>query len=200
MLGDGNRTDGLYMLAARDLFARLAELGESYVCTVSFFEIYSGKLFDLLNNRHKCFARDNGQGEVLIRGLSAHEVRDEAALLRCVQRGSESRSVGTTAANADSSRSHAVLQLLVGRRGAPKPLGKLSFIDLAGSERGSETGKNLDRQTRLEGAEINKSLLALKEVSTSLVAISLATTHYLPPSAFAPSIKTRVICLFVNRR
>ena len=39
--------------------------------------------------------------------------------------------------------------------------GKFSLIDLAGNERGADTSSS-DRQTRMEGAEINKSLLALK--------------------------------------
>jgi kinesin family protein 2/24 len=46
-------------------------------------------------------------------------------------------------------------------------VGKLTFIDLAGSERGKDTTDN-SKQTRMEGAEINTSLLALKEVIRSL--------------------------------
>ena len=46
-------------------------------------------------------------------------------------------------------------------RGGVK-LGQLMLVDLAGSERGQDTTSN-NRARRLEGAEINKSLLALKE-------------------------------------
>lgn len=69
---------------------------------------------------------------------------------------------GVTGANMDSSRSHGVLQIVLRNRHKGRTHGKFSFIDLAGSERGADT-KTSDRQTRMEGAEINKSLLALKE-------------------------------------
>lgn len=48
--------------------------------------------------------------------------------------------------------------------------GKFSLIDLAGNERGADTS-SADRQTRLEGAEINKSLLALKVRSGNLIEV-----------------------------
>lgn len=70
-----------------------------------------------------------------------------------------SRTSGQTFANANSSRSHAVLQVILRRH---KLLhGKFSLVDLAGNERGTDVSSN-DRQTMVETAEINRSLLALK--------------------------------------
>ena len=61
----------------------------------------------------------------------------------------------------DFSRSHAILQISFKEPG-DKLFSKISFIDLAGSERGAST-IDQSKQTRMDGAEINKSLLALQE-------------------------------------
>ncbi|PPD85905.1 hypothetical protein GOBAR_DD17132 [Gossypium barbadense] len=140
---------------------------------VSFFEIYGGKVFDLLNDRRKLFMREDGKQQVCIVGLQEYKVLDVETIKELIERGNATRSTGTTGANEESSRSHAILQLAIKRsadgseKKPAKLVGKLSFIDLAGSERGADTTDN-DKQTRMEGAEINKSLLALKECIRAL--------------------------------
>ncbi|KAG2385259.1 Kinesin-like protein [Vigna angularis] len=140
---------------------------------VSFFEIYGGKLFDLLNDRKKLFIREDGKQQVCIVGLQEYRVSKVETIKEFIEKGNATRSTGTTGANEESSRSHAILQLCIKRSAdgtESKParlVGKLSFIDLAGSERGADTTDN-DKQTRIEGAEINKSLLALKECIRAL--------------------------------
>jgi hypothetical protein len=161
---------GLYMSAAQDIF-RMREEGqhEGLSVCVSFFEIYGGKIFDLLNSRHACVKREDGRQNVLIRGLTEHEISSAEELMQAIGWGHEARSRASTDANIDSSRSHAILQVGLRKGGKDgKSCGKLSFIDLAGSERASDTGRNTDRTRRLEAAEINKSLLALKECIRAL--------------------------------
>ena len=90
--------------------------------------------------------------------------------MKLIEKGASNRSTGSTSANRDSSRSHAVLQLHLRKSAGSKvdvEHGRLTFIDLAGSERGADTDQ-ASRTTRLEGAEINTSLLALKEVIRAL--------------------------------
>ena len=77
-----------------------------------------------------------------------------------------------TGANIVSSRSHAVLQVTVEHKDRNQgineevTISKLSLIDLAGSERASAT--NNRGQRMIEGANINKSLLALGNCITLL--------------------------------
>lgn len=174
---------GLYVLAARDIFRLLeiksrsaqTEPSRNYQVMVSCFEIYGGKLFDLLNERGVIRCLEDSKQQVQLPGLTEHKVNDVSELLSMMARAHEQRSTGSTGANLESSRSHQVLQLSVqistiGKNKKPtafKKYGQLSFIDLAGSERGADTTNN-SKQTRMEGAEINTSLLALKEVIRSL--------------------------------
>lgn len=139
---------------------------------IAFYEIYCGKLFDLLNNRQILHARENAKSNVIIVGLQEHLVENVQELMEVIDYGLTSRTTGVTGANVDSSRSHAILQICLKdarskEDGKNKEHGKLSFIDLAGSERGADT-MDVNRQTRMDGAEINKSLLALKECIRAL--------------------------------
>ena len=85
--------------------------------------------------------------------------------MKIINTGMEARTTGQTGANDDSSRSHAILEINL--KQAKKVVGKMSFIDLAGSERGADVS-GADFKTRMDGAEINKSLLALKECIRAL--------------------------------
>lgn len=104
-------------------------------------------------------------GQVTIRGLSWHQPSNLEDLLKLLEKGNTYRTRSATDANALSSRSHAVLQIHIEIKSINEngesiwKLGKLSLIDLAGSERASVSRNCGERQK--EGANINRSLLAL---------------------------------------
>ncbi|NXY86930.1 KIF2C protein, partial [Alcedo cyanopectus] len=138
-----NASKGIYAFASQDVFLLLNQpryRNWNLEVYVTFFEIYNGKV---------------SSGAVGTRVFCD-------SLNSCVYL---CRTSGQTFANASSSRSHACFQILLRQRG--KLLGKFSLVDLAGNERGVDTC-SADRQTRMEGAEINKSLLALKECIRAL--------------------------------
>ncbi|KAK9102635.1 hypothetical protein Sjap_019889 [Stephania japonica] len=126
-----------------------------------------------ISQPRKLCMREDGKQQVCIVGLQEYRVSSVDLIRDLIEKGNATRSTGTTGANEESSRSHAILQLAIkksadGSESKPaRVVGKLSFIDLAGSERGADTTDN-DKQTRMEGAEINKSLLALKECIRAL--------------------------------
>eukprot|EP00794_Sanderia_malayensis_P007845 gene7845-8694_t len=177
MGGDfSGKTQGIYGLAANDVFKLLKgpkHRSKDLLVSSSFFEIYSGKVFDLLNKRKKLRVLEDGQGQVQVVDLQEITVHSVQDVIKLIERGMKVRTSGQTSANQNSSRSHAVFQMVLRKRGVGRDgslgqlYGKFSLIDLAGNERGADTSSS-DRQTRMEGAEINKSLLALKECIRAL--------------------------------
>ncbi|XP_004428406.1 PREDICTED: kinesin-like protein KIF24 [Ceratotherium simum simum] len=163
-----HQNPGLYALAAKDIFRQLevSQPRRHLFVWISFYEIYCGQLYDLLNGRKRLFAREDSKHMVQIVGLQELQVDGVELLLEAILKGSKERSTGATGVNADSSRSHAVIQIQI-KDSAKRTFGRISFIDLAGSERAADA-RDSDRQTKMEGAEINQSLLALKECIRAL--------------------------------
>lgn len=152
MMGPNNNKDmstpGLYLLCAFDLINYLEkEEYSNYELWVSFYEIYCNKLYDLLNERNVLYAREDGKQNICIVGLNEKRVASLKELMTIIEFGLKTRTTGITGANMDSSRSHAVLQIQLKEKGSGNPLGKISFIDLAGSERAVDT-IDINKQTK----------------------------------------------------
>lgn len=148
--------------------------GEAFSLSFSFLEVYNDHIFDLLSETARPLAirEDEKRGIIQIPGLSENVVHSTEHVLELVAKGQKLRKTEPTDANTVSSRSHAVLQLIL-RHIQRSSTGfeclvesKLSMIDLAGSERASATN---NRGIRLqEGGNINKSLLALGNAMSAL--------------------------------
>uniref|UniRef100_A0A8C5SKM0 Kinesin-like protein n=1 Tax=Laticauda laticaudata TaxID=8630 RepID=A0A8C5SKM0_LATLA len=159
---------GIYAFASHDVFLLQNQpryRSQGLDIYVTFFEIYNGKLFDLLNKKAKLRVLEDGKQQIQVVGLQEMRVNCAEDVIRMIEIGSNCRTSGHTFANSSSSRSHACFQIILRRKG--KLHGKFSLVDLAGNERGADTS-SADRQTRMEAAEINKSLLALKECIRAL--------------------------------
>ena len=164
---------GIQDAAIYNIFDNFSELKKvlkkNFKFFISFFEIYSGRLYDLLNNRNKVMALEDKNQKVQIYGLTEKEVFSPKEMQDIVDFANAMRTTHNTVTNETSSRSHAICNFTIkieGRR-EDEEYAKLSLVDLAGSERATETQSN-NKSRLAEGAEINKSLLALKECIRAL--------------------------------
>uniref|UniRef100_A0A6P4ET58 Kinesin-like protein n=1 Tax=Drosophila rhopaloa TaxID=1041015 RepID=A0A6P4ET58_DRORH len=163
--------DGVYALAANDVFSNLTST--SYVnlklgVSCSFFEIYGSRVYDLLMpGKPQLRVLEDGNQQVQVVGLTENAVKNTGEVLALLELGNSVRTSGQTSANSKSSRSHAIFQIVLRSSTTERLHGKFSLIDLAGNERGADNS-SADRLTRLEGSEINKSLLVLKECIRAL--------------------------------
>lgn len=151
---------GLQHSVVSDLFKHAGRYIKSPNFMVSFFEIYGGRAYDLLNSRNQVRIMEDGNQNIQVQGLVERPAVNEQEVHSLIDNGNAERTTHATTSNSDSSRSHAVCSIYI--RDRNQVVGKLILVDLAGSER-AEDCKSNNRQRRIEGAEINKSLLALKE-------------------------------------
>ncbi len=180
MLGSDTEP-GVMIHTLRDLFKLKEKQSDKYTfrIVISFLEIYNENIRDLLvKSSHKkkkkyLDLRETPQKGVIIAGITFKPAENVSTVMDLLNLGNKRRTTESTAANSVSSRSHAVLQIYVERKSKDLSdrdirCGKLNLIDLAGSEKGSVV-KSGNKSGMREGANINKSLLALSKCINSLV-------------------------------
>ncbi|XP_071633102.1 uncharacterized protein Neb isoform X2 [Temnothorax longispinosus] len=149
---------------------------------ISYFEIYNEKIHDLLANTNNASkkaplkVREHPAFGPYVVDLSQHCVQNYKDLQTWLKVGNSQRATAATGMNEKSSRSHSIFSIILTQAHADneldcKPLdanrrSKINLVDLAGSERLSQTSATGDRLR--EGVSINKSLLTLGKVISSL--------------------------------
>lgn len=165
---------GIAVLTIRDMFKQIeADVQKIYEIKISYVEIYNEAIRDLLiPNSGYLDLRDDPTRGVVIAGVSEFTVESTEQVMSLITAGNKRRTTESTNANQTSSRSHAIFQAMFSQRDRVTNTildifqGKLSLIDLAGSERGNVTE---NRGMRLfEGSKINRSLLALANCINAL--------------------------------
>ncbi|KAF0691365.1 Aste57867_17385 [Aphanomyces stellatus] len=192
MLGGAGDDRGVIPRMLEQIFRQLDdEQHIDFTCTCSYLEIYNEKIFDLLDERTAAalsdpkLLREDALHGVFVQDLLELQVRSPDEALDLLVGGSRRRTVGSTAMNHESSRSHSVFTIKLVQRVVDRGIdvtrkSTLHLVDLAGSEKQSQTGAV---GTRLkEAAQINKSLSVLGNVITALVDLSSGTkkrhVHY----------------------
>ncbi|TVY35756.1 Kinesin-like protein [Lachnellula subtilissima] len=141
--------------------------GETSVSvTLSYYEIYNDKVYDLFESPDKRSLAGlplrEKDGKTIVVGLSERECDDLKDFERLYIEANNNRSTAGTKLNAQSSRSHAILMVKVTQINGDETLvSTASAIDLAGSEDNRRTENNKERM--VESASINKSLFVLSQ-------------------------------------
>ena len=167
---------GLAPRSMAHLFEKLNEQKASIECSISSYmlEIYMDELIDLYlpkkaKTKPKMSIMQGEKGIVEIKNCTNVPVESLEHLAQLFEDGQKNRHVTKTKMNDESSRSHLVFAICLKVKNLTSgkiSRGKLSLIDLAGSERLSKTGAT--GQAAKEGAAINMSLSALGNVIAAL--------------------------------
>lgn len=167
---------GMIPRAMDQVFATARELaaqGWRYQMKAAMLEVYNEELRDLLGkgppkDKKHAITHDDKAG-TSVSYLEYVDVSQPERVAGLLERAMRQRSVGATAMNEQSSRSHMVFMLHIDGANegtGQKAKGLLNLIDLAGSERLSRSAVTGDRLKETQA--INKSLAALGDVIAAL--------------------------------
>lgn len=155
--------------------------------TVSFFEIYNEKIYDLLSATpgSVCRVREHPEQGVYVENLTQRRITAYSHVENVLVEGHSKRQVAPTLMNAESSRSHAIftislLQIVLLEDSGVTTVrnSRVCLVDLAGSERVQSTGASGNRLK--EATNINKSLSVLGDVINALSEASTAKDKFIP--------------------
>ena len=161
--GASGDSGGLMRRAARYLYAGMAaRAGVAFTVQATYLEVYNEQVVDLVVPRSEPLAVRGGSGGFYVEDLSVVQCRGLHDLEYVISKGLEQRSTRDHSMNQHSSRSHAMFSIYVDAveaDGTSKRYGRVSLLDLAGSENvraTDSTGGGLK-----EAGQINRSLFAL---------------------------------------
>ncbi|XP_067850188.1 kinesin-like protein KIF18A isoform X2 [Heptranchias perlo] len=182
MLGSSGQPGVMY-LTMKELYNRIEQVKDEKCCdiAVSYLEVYNEEVRDLLTNSRSLAVREDAQRGVIVQGLTLHKPTSSKQLLEMLDYGNKNRTQHPTDANSNSSRSHAVFQIYLRQQDRTAninqniKIAKMCLVDLAGSERISAMNMKVARFR--EGANINRSLLALGNVINALTDPKRKTQH-----------------------
>ncbi|KAB2060440.1 hypothetical protein ES319_A10G017500v1 [Gossypium barbadense] len=159
--------------------------GWKYKMQASMLEIYNETIRDLLSNNRSSGSdptrpensvsgkqytiKHDANGNTYVSDLTIVDVSSISEISSLLRQAAQSRSVGRTQMNEQSSRSHMVFTLRISginESTEQQVQGVLNLIDLAGSERLSRSGATGDRLKETQA--INKSLSCLSDVIFAL--------------------------------
>lgn len=99
---------GIQNYAIESLYKTVNQSEKKYQFYISFFEIYGGRLFDLLNNKNKLQVLEDKNQKIQIFGLEEMEARDSNEMGKIIELANSIRTTHNTVTNETSSRSHAI--------------------------------------------------------------------------------------------
>nr|CAJ2471146.1 unnamed protein product [Leishmania braziliensis] len=176
MNGADGENKGINTRALERLFEIIEERKETEtsVVMISVLEIYCEQIRDLLATKKEAAGltyevKQGGPFGTYVTNIKEVPVTSPRDIDSIMATAQTHRSEGTTNMNEHSSRSHMLLYIIVrttNKQTNIQSYGKLSLIDLAGSERVEKSGA--EGQQLKEAVAINKSLSALGDVIAGL--------------------------------